>query len=75
MTAFGQILDDKKPSILLLGWLSPPENQSHLVTFVGNPSWKILYLNPLCQTLSKAFSDSRKDAITFSAVETFHNSL
>ena len=37
-----------------------------LKTFVGNPSWKILYLSPSRQTLSKAFPTSKKDAITSS---------
>ena len=42
------------------------KSESHWVTFVGNQSWKILYLSPLCQTLSKVFSTSRRDAITCS---------
>ena len=34
--------------------------------FAGKSSWNILYLSPLCQTLSKAFSTSRKTATTCS---------
>ena len=34
--------------------------------FSGRSSMKILYLSPLCQTLSKAFSTSRKAATTCS---------
>ena len=46
------------------------------VILVGESSMKILYPSPLCQTLSKDSSTSRKVETTmFSHVETFHNGL
>ena len=45
------------------------KSESERVILVGRSNWNILYLSPLCQTLSKAFSASRK------AVEAFHDGL
>ena len=38
------------------------KSESQLVILVERSNWKILNLSPLCQTLSKAFSTSRKAA-------------
>ena len=42
------------------------KSESQHVILVGRSNWKILNLSPLCQTLSKAFSTSRKAATTCS---------
>ena len=42
------------------------KSESQRVILVGRSSWKILYLSPFCQTLSKAFSMSRKAGTTCS---------
>ena len=42
------------------------KSESQCVILVGKSNWNILYLSPLCQTLSKAFSTSRKAATTCS---------
>ena len=44
------------------------KTESQHVILVGRSNWNILYLSPLCQTLSKAFSTSRKAATTFSSL-------
>ena len=44
----------------------PKMSESQRVTLVGRSNWNILYLSPLCQTLSNAFSTSRKAAATCS---------
>ena len=65
--ARGLILSERKP--FTLTWITLPtrksESQRHFI-LVGRSSMKILYLSPLCQTLSKAFSTSRKAATTCS---------
>ena len=38
------------------------QNAESRVILVGRSNWNILYLSPLCQTLSNAFSTSRKAA-------------
>ena len=38
------------------------KSESQRVILVGKSNWNILYLSPLCQTLSKAFPTSRKAA-------------
>ena len=40
------------------------ESESQRVILVGRPNWNILYMSPLCQMLSNAFSTSRKVATT-----------
>ena len=64
----GLILSERKP--FTLTWLSRTtrKSESQHVTLVGRSSMKILYLSPLCQTLSKAFSTSRKAATTRSSL-------
>ena len=59
-------LVDKKP--LMLTWITWPTRkpESQLVISVGRSNWNILCLSPLCQTLSNAFSTSRKAATTCS---------
>ena len=42
------------------------KSESQRVILVGRSNWKILNLSPLCQTLSKGFSTSRKAATTCS---------
>ena len=62
----GLILSERKP--FTLTWITQPtrKSESQCVILVGRSSIKILYLSPLCQTLSKAFSTSRKAATTCS---------
>ena len=66
--ATGLILSERKP--FTLTWITRPtrKSESQRVILVGRSSMKILYLSPLCQTLSKAFSTSRKAATTCSAL-------
>ena len=47
------------------------KSESQRVILVGRSNWKILNLSPLCQTLSKAFSTSRKAATTCSPLLKF----
>ena len=42
------------------------KSESKRVILVGGSNWKTLNLSPLCQTLSKAFTTSRKAATTCS---------
>ena len=42
------------------------KSESQCVILVGRSNWNILYLSPLWQTLSNAFSTSRKAATTCS---------
>ena len=58
----GLILSERKP--FMLTWTTRPtgKSESRRVILVGRSSMKILYLSPLCQTLSKAFPASRKAA-------------
>ena len=64
--ALGLIWLEKK--LFTLTCISRPtrKSESQRVILVGRSSWKILYQSPLCQTLSKAFSTSRKAATTCS---------
>ena len=64
--AMGLILSERKP--FTLTWITLPtkKSESQRVILVGRSSIKILYLSPLCQTLSKAFSTSRKADTTCS---------
>ena len=64
--ALGLIWLDKK--LFTLTCMSRPtrKSESQRVTLVGRSNWKILNLSPLCQTLSKAFTTSRKAATTCS---------
>ena len=64
--AKGLILSERKP--FTLTWIMRPTRklESQRVILVGRSSMKILYLSPLCQTLSKAFSTSRRAANTSS---------
>ena len=57
---------DKK--FFALNCMSRPtrESESQRVISVARSNWKILNLSPFCQTLSKAFSTSRKAATTCS---------
>ena len=50
---------------------SPHQKIREPSSFVDNLNWKILYLGPLCQTLSTAFSTSGKDTIKSSPLLTF----
>ena len=69
--AMGLILSERKP--FTLTWIIRPtrKSESQRVILVGRSSIKILYLSPLCQTLSKAFSTSRKAATTCSLCWSF----
>ena len=60
--AMGLILSEREP--FALTWITRPTRklESQCVILVGRSSMKILFLSPLCQTLSKAFSTSRKAA-------------
>ena len=62
----GLILSETKA--FTLSWITWPtrKSESQRVILVGRSSIKILYLSPLCQTLSTAFSMSRKAATTCS---------
>ena len=64
--ALGLIWLDKK--LFTLTCMSRPtrKSESQRVILVERSNWEILYLNPLCHTLSKAFSTSRKAATTCS---------
>ena len=64
--AIGLILSKRQP--FTLTWITWPtrKSESQRVILVGRSSMKILYPSPLCQTLSKVFSTSRKAATTFS---------
>ena len=64
--AMGLILSERKPFTLTWITRSTRKSESQRVILVGRSSMKILYLSPLCQTLSKALSTSRKAAITCS---------
>ena len=51
----------------MLTCMSRPTRKSESQRVIlGRSNWKILNLSPLCQTLSKAFSTSRKAATTCS---------
>ena len=52
----------------MLTYITQPtkKSESQHVILVGRSNWNILYLSPLCQTLSKAFLMSRKAATTCS---------
>ena len=59
----GQILSERNP-FTLTGITQPTgKSKSQRVILVGRSSLKILYLSPLCQTLSKVFSTSRKQPL------------
>ena len=62
----GLIWLDKK--LFTLTCMSRPtrKSENQRVILVGRSNWKILNLSPLCQTLSKAFSTSRKATTTCS---------
>ena len=64
--AMALIWSERKP--FTLTWITRPtrKSESHRVILVGMSSMNILYLSPLCQTLSKAFSTWRKAATTCS---------
>ena len=51
-----------------LYYLLTRKSESQHVIFVGRSNWSILYLSPLCQTLSNAFITSRKAATTCSSL-------
>ena len=52
--------------ILTCVTLPTRKSESHLQSLVVRSSWQIVYVNPLCQTLSNDFSTSMKVAITCS---------
>ena len=52
----------KKPFTLTCIARPTKKSESQRVIFVVRSNWNILYLSPLCQTLSNAFSTSRKVA-------------
>ena len=54
--------------LFMLSCMIRPTRKSEIqrVILVGRSNWNILYLSPLCKTLSKAFSTSRKAATTCS---------
>ena len=64
--ALGFIWLEKK--LFALTCMIPPtrKSESRRVILVGRSNWNILCLSPLCKTLSKAFSTSRKAATTCS---------
>ena len=64
--ALGFIWLDKKPFTLTCITWPTRESESQHVILVGRSNWNILYLSPLCQTLSSAFLTSRKAATTCS---------
>ena len=64
--ALGFIWLEKKPFMLTCVIWPTRKPESQDVILVGRSNWKILYLMPLCQTLSNAFSTSRKAATTSS---------
>ena len=61
--AMGLILSERKP--FTLAWITR-KLESQRVILVGRSRIQILHLSPLCQTLSKTFSTSRKTATTCS---------
>ena len=65
-SALGFIWLDKKPFTLTCITRPTKKSESQLVILVGRSNWNILYLSPLCQTLSNAFSASRKAVTTCS---------
>ena len=64
--AFGLIWVENKLSTLTCMIRPTRKSESQRAILLGKSSWNILYLSPLCQTLSKAFSTSRKTATTCS---------
>ena len=56
---------DKKPFTLTCITQPTKKSESQRVILVGRSNWNILYLSPLCQTLSNAFSISRKVHVIF----------
>ena len=64
--ALGLIWPEKKPFMVTCMIRPTRKSESQHVILVGRSNWNILYLNPLCQTLSKALSMSRKAATTYS---------
>ena len=64
--ALGFIWLDKKPCTLTCITRPTKTSESQWVILVGRSNWNILYVSPLCQTLSNAFSTSRKAATTCS---------
>ena len=54
--ALGLIWVEKKMLTLTCIIWPSRKSESQRVILVGRSSWNILYLSPLCQTLSKAFS-------------------
>ena len=64
--ALGLIWLDKKLFTLTCMTRTTRKSESQRVILVGRSDWKILNLSPLCQTLSEAFSTSRKAASTCS---------
>ena len=57
---------DMKPFTLTWITRATKMSESQRVIKVGRSNWNILYLSPLCQTLSNAFFTSRKAATTCS---------
>ena len=57
---------DKKPFTLTCITRPTKKSESQCVILVERSNWNILYLSLLCQTLSNAFSMSRKAATTCS---------
>ena len=68
--ALGSIWLGRKPFTLTCITRPTRKQESQCVILVGRYNWNILYLSPLCQTLSKAFSTSRKVATTCSPLLT-----
>ena len=66
--ALGFIWLDKKPFTLTCITQPTKKSESQHVILVGRFNWNTLYLSPLCQTLSNAFSTSRKAATTCSSL-------
>ena len=62
----GLIWLDKKPFTSTFITRPTKKSECQRVILVGRSNWNILYLSPLCQTLSNAFSTSRKSATTCS---------
>ena len=62
--ALGLIWLDKKPFTSTFITRTTKKSESQRVILVGRSNWNILHLSPLFQTLSNAFSTSRKSATT-----------
>ena len=67
---------DKKPFTFTCITRPTKKSESQRVILVERSNWNILYLSPLCQTLSNAFFDVKKSSYhMFSSVEAFHDGL